>query len=72
MFQENGLLSTFFTALTYYMLFDVSSTILVKIYNVSTTGVCTSKNRMDGKVVLVTGANTGIKNMISNLFESFN
>ena len=33
--------------------------ILVKLYLKFTTGWCTSKNKMTGKVVIITGANTG-------------
>ncbi|GFG37272.1 hypothetical protein Cfor_10964 [Coptotermes formosanus] len=32
----------------------------LKIYTKLTTGICRSKKRMDGKTVIVTGANTGI------------
>ena len=33
---------------------------VIKVYLVATTGVCTSTNRIIGKTVIITGANTGI------------
>ena len=33
--------------------------VATKIYTVLTYGECKSKNRVDGKVVIVTGANSG-------------
>ncbi len=33
---------------------------VVKLYFVLTTGFCTSTNRLTGKTVIITGANTGI------------
>jgi len=32
----------------------------IKLYFVLTTGFCTSTNRLNGKTVIITGANTGI------------
>ena len=44
------------------LLISMVSTFLVaiKVYLLTTAGVCTSKNKMNGKTVIVTGANTGI------------
>lgn len=54
MFQESTLI-TLYNSLIYVAVLSVS----IKAYNYLTTGVCTCKNWMGGKVVLVTGAESG-------------